>query len=71
MMTDKGSVFVFSQCLDGGMGKSVYSHFTHEDTEAQRDCFAQVVRHISVAQLFLAPNPVLFPLYFAFGAYVT
>lgn len=70
MVTDKELIFIFSQRLDQRMGKSVHSHFTHEDTEAQRDYFAQIIRHMSVAEIFLAPNPVLFSLYFAFGTYV-
>lgn len=50
------------------MGRSVYSHFTHDEIEARRDYFAQVIKLVSMAQIFLATNPVLFPLHFTLGA---
>lgn len=57
--------------LRGRMGKNICSCFTQEETEAQRGYFAQVMRLLSVAQIFLAPDPVLFLLQLAFGIHVS
>ena len=59
------------QPLEGEWVKMSIAVFTHEETEAQRGYFAQVIWLVSVAQIFLAPDPVLFPLPVACGVHVS